>query len=231
MMRHVGAKGFTLVELLTVIAIVAVLTAIIMPVMLSARASARQTTCLSNIRQIGQAQLLYFADNGQYATSMDPSTVIWTMQLKPYGYIAGLHCPSFSDGQKALYSHPGYAVNRCLEKTSVVSHPASTAMLTEVTQMTSTFLGQRGGLSTISIEAPDSLWFNWKTNTLSNLEAIKPFGSERHRSGSNYCFIDGHSSWYRPSAFYVPPLPNPCAESSSAPAPSSSAPSFALIRR
>ncbi|MDM7460691.1 MAG: prepilin-type N-terminal cleavage/methylation domain-containing protein, partial [bacterium] len=43
-------RGFTLIELLVVIAIIAILAAILFPVFAQARESARQTSCLSNLR-------------------------------------------------------------------------------------------------------------------------------------------------------------------------------------
>lgn len=55
-------KGFTLIELLVVIAIIAILAAILFPVFAQARAKARQTTCLSNIKQITLATLMYADD-------------------------------------------------------------------------------------------------------------------------------------------------------------------------
>lgn len=55
-------KGFTLIELLVVIAIIAILAAILFPVFASARQSARQTACLSNLRQIGSAIHMYIQE-------------------------------------------------------------------------------------------------------------------------------------------------------------------------
>jgi prepilin-type N-terminal cleavage/methylation domain-containing protein/prepilin-type processing-associated H-X9-DG protein len=55
-------SGFTLIELLVVIAIIAVLAAIIFPVFAKARARARQAGCLSNIKQLGMATLMYADD-------------------------------------------------------------------------------------------------------------------------------------------------------------------------
>jgi prepilin-type N-terminal cleavage/methylation domain-containing protein/prepilin-type processing-associated H-X9-DG protein len=55
-------RAFTLIELLVVIAIIAILAAIIFPVFAQARGSARKIACLSNLRQIGTANLMYASD-------------------------------------------------------------------------------------------------------------------------------------------------------------------------
>ena len=56
-------KGFTLIELLVVIAIIAILAAILFPVFAQAREKARQSSCLSNLKNIGTAIMLYTDDN------------------------------------------------------------------------------------------------------------------------------------------------------------------------
>jgi prepilin-type N-terminal cleavage/methylation domain-containing protein/prepilin-type processing-associated H-X9-DG protein len=63
---HVRRHGFTLVELLTVIAIIALLAAMLFPAFASARAKARDANCLSNLKQIGMALKLYGADWGEF---------------------------------------------------------------------------------------------------------------------------------------------------------------------
>jgi prepilin-type N-terminal cleavage/methylation domain-containing protein len=55
-------RGFTLIELLVVIAIIAILAAILFPVFSRARESARKTACLSNMKQIGTALMMYCQD-------------------------------------------------------------------------------------------------------------------------------------------------------------------------
>jgi prepilin-type N-terminal cleavage/methylation domain-containing protein len=54
--------AFTLIELLVVIAIIAILAAILFPVFARAREQARKTACLSNLKQIGTATLMYAQD-------------------------------------------------------------------------------------------------------------------------------------------------------------------------
>jgi prepilin-type N-terminal cleavage/methylation domain-containing protein len=63
-MKHRSGRrgGFTLIELLVVIAIIAILAAILFPVFARARESARRSNCLSNLRQIGTATMMYLQD-------------------------------------------------------------------------------------------------------------------------------------------------------------------------
>ena len=57
-------RGFTLVELLIVIAIIGVLVGLVMPTVGRARESARRAACLSNLRQVHQSFLLFAGENG-----------------------------------------------------------------------------------------------------------------------------------------------------------------------
>ncbi|HZP83424.1 MAG TPA: DUF1559 domain-containing protein [Chthonomonadaceae bacterium] len=63
--RNSRLRGFTLIELLVVIAIIAILAAILFPVFAKAREQARKTTCISNVRQLGLAWMMYAQDHDE----------------------------------------------------------------------------------------------------------------------------------------------------------------------
>jgi prepilin-type N-terminal cleavage/methylation domain-containing protein len=86
--------AFTLIELLVVIAIIAILAAILFPVFARARAKAGQVACLSNLKQIQLAWIMYVSDNNQmwgpwgYPNAEPiwnvPGALGWPMIINPY---------------------------------------------------------------------------------------------------------------------------------------------------
>ncbi len=91
-------SAFTLIELLVVIAIIAILAAILFPVFAQAREKARQTSCLSDTKQMGLAMYQYIQDydetypNGTYNYGNIGG---WAGQVYPYVKSIGVYrCPS-----------------------------------------------------------------------------------------------------------------------------------------
>jgi type II secretory pathway pseudopilin PulG len=92
-------RGFSLVDLLLTIAIIAILAALMLPVLSNAKARARRTACLNNLKQINLGVHLYAADNGDKTPSAGATTFIsYKEVVKSY---VGLHGPS-SAGDKVF---------------------------------------------------------------------------------------------------------------------------------
>ena len=84
-MSHSSARksAFTLIELLVVIAIIAILAAILFPVFAQAKAAAKKTQCLSNVKQLGTAFYMYVTDYDDMTMHMGPGD----MSNKIYPYV------------------------------------------------------------------------------------------------------------------------------------------------
>jgi len=213
-------RAFTLIELLVVIAIISILAAILFPVFAQAKEAAKKTSCLSNIKQIDTATLLYendyddqipgavYAPEGSgleggwmyyenfSAVGGDITTKFYPEKgaLYPYVKSKGIFvCPSDSIGQRTGDS---YSINACTQ--NAVDFGVSSGKSATSFDQPSQFVlfGEEVFDDGSSSESAGFL----STSSTPDGFLVFPvkYLSTRHTQGSNLAFVDGHAKWMRP---------------------------------
>ncbi len=132
--KSIRRQGFTLVELLAVIATIAILAALLLPILNRAKIKAQRTACFSNLRQLGVAWQMYYTDNNGYLVPSFPGNPdVWVQgnmtnssdavnaelikEGKLFHYapnVATYHCPGdmgVAVGGKTLPTVRSYSMN------------------------------------------------------------------------------------------------------------------------
>ena len=222
--KRIGLRAFTLIELLVVVAVISILTAILLPVFISARERGRRTACASNMRQIEIALTAYAQDNeGVYPPRL--LTGDWASIIFRYAPTKDLYrCPTADIPPIADVDFPPTTLSPQITQTSKAY--GINGSLCENGGNTTGFLNNIPGVSVTQVKFPattvafgESAYENFGAATDAGIifvailnapqdanglaspgtSFVGPPGGLRHNGGSNYAFIDGHVHWYSPA--------------------------------
>jgi prepilin-type processing-associated H-X9-DG protein/prepilin-type N-terminal cleavage/methylation domain-containing protein len=194
-------KGFTLTELLVVIGIVIILSALLFPAFATARDQARRTHCQSNQRQLAMAFSNYATDYDGLLPrwwTPDGGPNVGTLGLRPWQRDWAVDTLPYVQNER-LYVCPskqillrGYGVNLWLAlpdgfPLADIKYPTRTAMFAEITGGNP----PRNPYDFVDRSAPEG----WPVDSRFQFDP-------RHSDGANIAFADGHVKWV-PSSVYT----------------------------
>ncbi len=210
-MRIKTANAFTLIELLIVIAIIAILTSIMLPSLNKARETSRSIACSSQERQVLTAMHAYadtyngigpgYGNNNQIILDSklaSGNNTIMHSHLLPFlsNKADMFHCPSDTGGQRFWRSSSLLGVNFGTSYGHAMLNSDTSASAWNITPEWSPYkLPVNNQLKTYSITSPSKIAFigdsGWCYNTVTYL------AYQYHSRGYNVGFLDGHCSNYK----------------------------------
>ena len=208
-------RGFTLIELLVVIAIIAILAAILFPVFARAREKARQSSCLSNVKQLGLGIMMYAQDYDELMPPryyrIDPAVPggpNWCDHLvQPYIKNAQIvMCPST---KAKSYGYNQQYLN--FRPMALIASPAETVCIAEVKRS----YNDSGGISWDLSVFPPSAFGNPPVQPATDEDDLpiagdgiyNPRARGTHNGGCNVGFCDGHGKWMKTDQFFYGQTP------------------------
>lgn len=216
-------RGFTLIELLVVIGIIAVLAGIIFPVFINAKDKARQTACMSNVRQMAMALAMYVSDNeaypGHYYRTPNNIRVRWFNAIQPYHLAYDLfRCPSVTDwevGRNLAYGYNYQYLGNARPSQEGGNMPVHEADLITpsltiaVCDSDGTGTGRYAPSPSRNLDRLGNCGYIVDPPELPPRRGNEPaaggrwsYPSGRHNHGSNVAFCDGHAKWHRKEELY-----------------------------
>lgn len=208
-------SAFTLIELLVVIAIIAILAAILFPVFAQAREKARQTSCLSNLKQAGTAYMMYTQDYDEmFPIAVQAPNRINNVFFSPPNLVKGRTDPATwlqwygSQGPNVIYPYTkNYAIWACPSGTLTEQFPGPPAFSANFdpsvtpTKITYNFNGLLGTASQAEINMPANVPLLWEGGKVqwngSNINNPGPAsGTYPFKLAS--CSYGNRAAWYAP---------------------------------
>lgn len=196
---HFTRKGFTLVELLVAIAIIAVVAGVLGSVGRSLLGRSRLLDCSRNLRQVGMAAMLYAGDHQMKlpATSHQRGGNSWTRSLQPYA-CETLSSKCAEDGNE-LRTHT-YVINDFLTPSPAGAEHLDFSILAAIARPESTFLFAEAAIAHTSDHFHFAPYYGGKVPP-AVFEYQVAVGA--HGDRANYLFADGHVETLSPEEIQI----------------------------